>query len=58
MNREREAGICIWAIIIIMSAVTCLCLMGCATKQKVLTEYVTVHDTNLIVQHILDRKTL
>ncbi len=32
MNRERENGICLWAAIIIMAALTCLVLMGCATE--------------------------
>lgn len=45
MNRRKETGLVMLLGIALMFAIAMMALCSCTTKQKVVTEYVTVHDT-------------
>ena len=45
MDRRRETGMVLIMGMVLMLAIALVALFGCTTKAKVITEYVTVHDT-------------
>ena len=45
MNKERETGMVMIVGIVLMLSIALIALFSCTTKEKVVTEYVTVHDT-------------
>ena len=45
MEKERETGLVVILGMVIMLIIALTALFSCTTKQKTITEYVTVHDT-------------
>ena len=45
MDRQRETGMVVIFGMVLMLIIAISALCSCTTKQKVITEYVTVHDT-------------
>jgi len=45
MDKQRETGMAVIAGMLIMLSIALTALFSCTTKEEVVTEYVTVHDT-------------
>lgn len=45
MNKQRETGMAVIMGVVIMVVIALSALFSCTTKERVVTEYVTIHDT-------------